>query len=84
MFSIALGVFILIYFILLGIIGVFFLINLMHLVHTGAITFWSITATLITGAFFLLVVSTTVSYIGTLDWQLPLTFGSGVSFTSSL
>ncbi len=84
MLSIALGVFILIYFVLLGIIGIFFLINLMHLVHTGTITFWSTVATLVTSAFILFVVAITVSYIGTLNWQLPITLGSGASFTSTL
>jgi hypothetical protein len=84
MFSIALGVFILTYFVLLVIIGIFFLINLLHLVHTGTITFWSLIATLITAAFLIFVIATTMNYIATLDWQAPITLGGGVSFTSPL
>jgi hypothetical protein len=84
MISIPLGIFILIYFALLIIIGIFFLINLLHLVHTGTISFWSSLVTVATGAFIVLVVSMSWTYIQTLDWQQPITIGSNNNFSSTL
>ncbi len=84
MFSIPLGIFLIIYGVALIIMVIFFLVNLLHLIHTGTFTFWSIAVTAAVGAFMVLVVSVTWGYIGTLDWQEPVVIWNNSGFSSTL
>lgn len=68
----------------LVVIGLFFLVNLLHLVHTGTLDFWSGVATLLVAAFTVLILSMSWAYLETLDWQQPIVIWNSGNFTSPL
>lgn len=86
MISVPIYIFLFIYFAFLAVFVFYSLVNIYHLVSTGALTMVSFVATFFVSALSVIVLFFTWQFLQNADWQQPITIWNNewISFNSNL